>query len=1200
MKLRRFLSLLVALVMTVEVLPLSSFAAEIEDATENVEVSAEGILEETETMEVLYGEVTEEESEPILGATAEEAESSDEADIATVSNEETDNGDVAVVSESTESNAIISYSGTCGDNLTWALYSDGLLVILGTGEMTDYVDSPTAFDTRAPWFSYRSSIESVIVDSGVTSIGNYAFRGCTNMTSIVLPDTVESIGEYAFYESESLAEVSISGCVIGTYAFCSCTSLSSINFSGEITSIGYRAFYNTACYNDTDTWYDGVLYIGNWLIATDNSFETCSILGGTVGIADRAFYENTGLTTVYMPSSLKYIGTSAFYKCTALSNVTFGNNIKTIGSYAFYNCSSLKNLSLSTESVTSIGTYAFYGTGYYKDSNNWTGDLLYVDTWLVNIRGSRLLSSTDITVKYGTTGIADYTFREQSTLTSISIPNGVKYIGEGAFYKCSSITGISVPDSVVTDIGDYLFYQCSSLEYVDGYSSATSIGDYAFYRDSSLTGFSIPAGVTSIGVSAFNNCTSLDGVDLSNVTSIGSYAFYTCESLKSVQIICDVGESTFQYCTSLEDVTFGDSVTSIGKSAFNGCSSLTTVVLPESVVSIDQYAFTDCYLDAVWILAIAMEGIGYVTSTSKVFDETDEFVIYGYSGSFAESYADAHSITFIAIDYFTKTLSVTVCDPDGTVLTDGYTVAWYDSDGNVVGTDSVLRINSYDTCTVVVTLDDELTSLYEQPDEYTFTSSESEEYTITLEEIPTTLLTGTVTDGNGMPLSGATISVLTQSGNTYTVLTDEAGTFNVYVSKEEISVKIQMNGYYSHTAYIDLSDFAQSVYDFGTYALTGVISDGIILSITKYDAAVDVSDRIATTVIYADTLDISLTDSYGNAITGFEVQGTNIVFEPGVVSPGETICVSVADPTGKYVSTGSVTTTLDGNSRGEVSLSLIQKGGFMTGNLTGEDATVTVLDSNENVVLSSSTSSNTTYCELDSGKYTVILIEKTSLFRTALSEDYLSQLGLTEGVDYLAFDISVEDGVIIVLDDCNIPEIDDDKLSYVVANKTSLTVSKSSGITIGEMFTICAKYEIDSSKNVQSDSVSIVFPEGINPSTLNSVLVDNVVSSYSYNSKTRTLTVDTLGKDSASIYLMGQAGSESGNYYLCAYLNMSDGAMQSIGSAKVTVELSSFDVAERTSSSTVIASGITAPYSELTIYDNGVAVTTTTSNAVGK
>ncbi len=132
-------------------------------------------------------------------------------------------------------------SGNCGadgDNLTWTLYSDGELVISGTGKMMDYNTSST------PWDSYITAITSVTMEVGVTTIGEYAFYCFTNLTSVEIPESVMSIGSHAFYYCSNLKGVEIPESVtsIGHHAFVGCSALTSVEIPESVTTIGYEAF----------------------------------------------------------------------------------------------------------------------------------------------------------------------------------------------------------------------------------------------------------------------------------------------------------------------------------------------------------------------------------------------------------------------------------------------------------------------------------------------------------------------------------------------------------------------------------------------------------------------------------------------------------------------------------------------------------------------------------------------------------------------------------------------------------------------------------------------------------------------------------------------------------------------------------------------------------------------------------------------
>ena len=135
-------------------------------------------------------------------------------------------------------------SGTCGENLKWELTADSVLTISGTGTMTNYSSSSSSSSSRAPWYSNRSSIKSVVIEEGVTSIGDYVFYNCSSLTSVTIGNSVTSIGEYAFRNCSGLTSVTIGNSVtsIGEYAFRNCSGLTSVTIPNSVTSIGGSAF----------------------------------------------------------------------------------------------------------------------------------------------------------------------------------------------------------------------------------------------------------------------------------------------------------------------------------------------------------------------------------------------------------------------------------------------------------------------------------------------------------------------------------------------------------------------------------------------------------------------------------------------------------------------------------------------------------------------------------------------------------------------------------------------------------------------------------------------------------------------------------------------------------------------------------------------------------------------------------------------
>ena len=263
-------------------------------------------------------------------------------------------------------------SGTCGDNLTWEYNSSTqTLTISGTGDMRSYVPS----SPPAPWSYYRNDIMHLSIESGVKSIGTYAFYLCKGLKSVTIPGSVISIGDSAFYSCSSLTSVIIQNGVtsignhafdscssltsitipdgvksIGAYAFYRCGQLESITLPDSVTSIGDQAFYNTACYNDDSEW--DVLYIGNHLIkANTNISGEYSIKSGTKTIGDCAFYGCKGLKSITIPDITVSIGNQAFYSCSGLNSIRIPKNVTSIGDYAFQVCVNLTEISVDTDNT---------------------------------------------------------------------------------------------------------------------------------------------------------------------------------------------------------------------------------------------------------------------------------------------------------------------------------------------------------------------------------------------------------------------------------------------------------------------------------------------------------------------------------------------------------------------------------------------------------------------------------------------------------------------------------------------------------------------------------------------------------------------------------------------------------------------------------------------------------------------------------
>ena len=362
-------------------------------------------------------------------------------------------------------------SGTCGaqgDNLAWALDSDGTLTISGTGEMHDY------YLQKTPWFDYAEQIKTVVVKSGVTSISGYAFYEWYHaLTSVDMADTVKSVGDYAFYGCWDLANVVLRNGItsIGDWAFYSCYALTDITLPASLISIGEGAF--VGCHK----------------------LEQITIPSSVTSIGSLAFSNCDALNSVNIPASVTHIGDGAFAYCSKLSKIDVAEDNPNYCSYNLALFNKDKTCLLRSEvhqyeiiyqipnGVTSIGAYAFSGN-----------DALAA-----------------IFIPDSVTSLGRYAFANCTNLSSSDIPASVTSIEHGLFSGCTELTKVTLPDGI-TSVRHSMFDECSSLSEIIIPDSVTAIEDMAFERCTSLTSINIPRNVKSIGWYTFHGCSSLTDV----------------------------------------------------------------------------------------------------------------------------------------------------------------------------------------------------------------------------------------------------------------------------------------------------------------------------------------------------------------------------------------------------------------------------------------------------------------------------------------------------------------------------------------------------------------------------------------------------------------------------------------------------------------------------------------------------------------
>lgn len=479
----------------------------------------------------------------------------------------------------------------------WSINADHVLTISGTGEMPNYTSS-----AQAPWYSYRSQIESIIVGDGITALGDYAFYYCSTATSVSLPTSLNALGKACFLR---------------------CSELKIINIPEGVAAIPDSCFYECSSLESIDL-PDSVRTFGDYAFSNSSQLKSITIPEGVTRLSYRLFSDCNSLKSIVLPSTLKQLGYHNSYALPyCITDIHFNGTLN-----------QWLNISFSARETfyTPLPCYLY-------------------------INGEKL---TNLTIPDGNTNIPEYSF-EYINLNSVTIPNSVTSIGNNAFYG-SSVTTVRMADSV-TNIGRQAFADCSNLKkvyYVGNSSKWSSIawnsgndslidakrqfvasfddirtvslgsvehGTLTLSDDNCIPGDEITVTAKADpgyrlktilvnGQAIFGNSfVAEEGVDY--VVSaefefyLGVKAHGTCGN-NIVWYLYDNNELSIQgtgemdgnpwteYDDSIESVVIGQGVTTIDDNAFRNCSNLKTLTLPDSIAEIGHYTLSGCNVDSLY------------------------------------------------------------------------------------------------------------------------------------------------------------------------------------------------------------------------------------------------------------------------------------------------------------------------------------------------------------------------------------------------------------------------------------------------------------------------------------------------------------------------------------------------------------------------------------------------------------------------
>ena len=395
----------------------------------------------------------------------------------------------------------------------------------------NYTYPVTSIGTSA--FEGCTNLQSVTLPSSITVIYTDAFYGCTKLGDVNLPEGLTTIYLRAFYNC-NLDTIIIPSTVtsIGNKAFQS-NPIKSVTWLPANCSIGTddsAPFYSTNSKITSFTFGNQVQTIPAYLCKNMSLLDTIVLPPSVSSLGQYAFMYCTSLKSINLPVTQKTLPISFLEGCTSLESIELPATLTTINQDAFYGCSKLANVNLH-EGITTINQRAFYGcklaaitipqTVTYIGSKAFQGNPTTAVTWLPKTCDT---GSDDNAPFYSTS----------SKITSFVFGDSVQTIPGYLCKSMDKLENVVLPENLTT-IGQYAFYGCSLLNDVAIPASVSSIGTYAFAFCKAIKNFVFPAGIKTLTTSVLEGCWSLEDVVIpASVTTINTDAFYGCSKLMGI------------------------------------------------------------------------------------------------------------------------------------------------------------------------------------------------------------------------------------------------------------------------------------------------------------------------------------------------------------------------------------------------------------------------------------------------------------------------------------------------------------------------------------------------------------------------------------------------------------------------------------------------------------------------------------------
>lgn len=496
---------------------------------------------------------------------------------------------------SAEDEVMLLCAGSIGD-VTYTLTSDGLFTLSGFGATANH--SNATGSNPAPWASYLSQIKTLIVEEGVTMIGNNLFRDAVNLQTVSLSNTVTTIGEACFRDCTSLTSVTLpeSLTTLKRVAFYGCTALEEITIAGSYTQLSDKIFVNCAKLRK--------ITIPVTIISLESNKETDAFAGISPDWKNPVTVTYSG-TVMQWKSMLEDYSSSilgAEYVTVVCSDGIYIHNPVdpsishgTVGQVYWKYDSTTKTLTIGGNGETPV------------DYSNIGG--LNPVPWAAYIA-----EIESVVIEEGVTLLGQNLFRDARSLLNVSLPNTLKSVGQATFRDCDSLISITIPDSV-EDLARTAFYDCDMLREAILGGTYTYLTDKLFQKCINLRSITLPGTVNYIDSNAFGGCAQINAIYFDGTRAQWYSVLTHSKSLGAaaikkdyIQVYCTDGLYIDGF-TSIENglvykivddvlIVMGNGTIadySSGNAPWSGSGdSITTVILYSGVTGVGKNAFADC------------------------------------------------------------------------------------------------------------------------------------------------------------------------------------------------------------------------------------------------------------------------------------------------------------------------------------------------------------------------------------------------------------------------------------------------------------------------------------------------------------------------------------------------------------------------------------------------------------------------------